>query len=117
MKTFFGSSNRKSIIRKCCVSLRNQLGYHINPLSANPSKWSNTLNQFVGKLPTNWLSVFDHFEGLALKRLRSRFYSSGTENSKDKTKYCSKLSFLLFARLICCIVHFVVLGVASKFCF
>ena len=31
-----------------------------NPLSANPTKWSNTLKQFVGKLSTNCLSVFDH---------------------------------------------------------
>ena len=41
----------------------------ISPLSANPPKWSNTLKQFVGKLPTNCLSVFDHFGGLALKGL------------------------------------------------
>ena len=41
----------------------------INPLSANPTKWSNTLNQFVGNLPTNCLSVFGHFVGLALKGL------------------------------------------------
>ena len=41
----------------------------IIPLSANFAKWSNTLKQFVGKLPTNWLSVFEHFAGLALKRL------------------------------------------------
>ena len=40
-----------------------------NPLSANPTKWSNTLKQFVGNLPTNCLSVFDHFKGLALKGL------------------------------------------------
>ena len=40
-----------------------------NPLSANPTKWSNTLKQFVGNLPTNCLSVFDHFVGLALKGL------------------------------------------------
>ena len=39
------------------------------PLSANPTKWSNTLKQFVGNLPTNCLSVFDHFVGLALKGL------------------------------------------------
>ena len=32
-----------------------------NPLSANPIKWSNTLKQFIGNLPTNCLSVFDHF--------------------------------------------------------
>ena len=38
-----------------------------NPLSANFTKWSKTLKQFVGKLPTNCLGVFDHFAGLALK--------------------------------------------------
>ena len=41
----------------------------LNPLSANPTKWSNTLKQFVGNMPTNCLSVFDHFVGLALKGL------------------------------------------------
>ena len=41
----------------------------INPLSANFTKWSNTLKQFVDKLPTNCLNVFDHYVGLALKRL------------------------------------------------
>ena len=39
---------------------------YVNPLSANPTKWSNTLKQFVGKLPTDCLSVFDHFVELAL---------------------------------------------------
>ena len=43
---------------------------HLNPLSANFKKWSNTLKQFVGKLPTNCLSVFGHFVELALKGLR-----------------------------------------------
>ena len=42
-------------------------GKLIDPLSANPIKWSNTLKQFVGNLPTNCLSVFDHFAILALK--------------------------------------------------
>ena len=41
----------------------------IIPLSANPTKWSNTLKQFVGNFPTNCFSVFDHFVGLALKGL------------------------------------------------
>ena len=41
----------------------------VNPLSANPTKWSNNLKQFVGNLPTNYLSMFDHFVGLTLKRL------------------------------------------------
>ena len=45
----------------------------LNPLSANLTKWSNTLKQFVGKLPTNCLSVFDHFVGLALKGLTFDF--------------------------------------------
>ena len=38
----------------------------IIPLSANPTKWSKTLKQFLGKLPTNCLSVFVHFVKLAL---------------------------------------------------
>ena len=42
----------------------------IKPFSANPTKWSNTLKQFVCNLPTHCLSVFDHFVKLALKGLR-----------------------------------------------
>ena len=45
----------------------------LNPLSANPTKWLNTLKQFVGKLPTNCLKVFGHFVGLALKGLKYTF--------------------------------------------
>ena len=41
----------------------------INPLSANPTQWSNTLKQFVSFLLTNCLSLFDHFVGLAYKGL------------------------------------------------
>ena len=41
-----------------------------NPLSANATKWSNTLKQFVAKQPTNCLNVFDYFVRLALKGLR-----------------------------------------------
>ena len=43
-----------------------------NPLSANPTKWLNTLKQFVGKLPSNCFSVFDHFLELGLKGLTKR---------------------------------------------
>ena len=39
----------------------------LNPLSANFAKWSNTLKQFVGKLSTNCLSVFDNTVGLEFK--------------------------------------------------
>ena len=40
-----------------------------NSLSTNFTKWSNTLKQFVSNLPTNCLSVFGNFVGLALKGL------------------------------------------------
>ena len=42
---------------------------NLNALSANFTQWSKTLKQLVGKLPTNCLTVFDHFVGLALKGL------------------------------------------------
>ena len=42
---------------------------YVNLLGTNPTKWSNTLKQFVGNLPTNCLNVFDHFVKLALKEL------------------------------------------------
>ena len=40
------------------------------PLSANSTKWPSTLKQFVSKLPTNCLSMFDHFRKLVLKGLK-----------------------------------------------
>ena len=40
---------------------------YFNSLSANPTKWPNIVKQFVGKLSTNCLSVFNHFVGLAYK--------------------------------------------------
>ena len=52
-----------------------------NPLSANPTKWLNTLKQFIGNLPTNCLSVFDHFVGLALKGLICGFHELLLPNS------------------------------------
>ena len=42
-----------------------------NPLSANSTKWSNILKQFVRKLPTNCFSVFDDFVGWILDFLHS----------------------------------------------
>ena len=39
-----------------------------NSLSANPTKWSNT-QAIRWLLPTNFLSVFNHFVGLAPKGL------------------------------------------------
>ena len=46
--------------------------YFFNPLSAKPTKWSNTLKQFVGIFPMNYLKVFNHFEGLASKGLKDK---------------------------------------------
>ena len=66
----FNRSKFPKIIRKNVKTLSmNSTLRHINPLSANFTKCSNKLKQFVGKLPVNCLSVFDHFVGLALKGL------------------------------------------------
>ena len=46
----------------------------VNPLSVNPTKWSNTLKQFIGNF-TNRLSVFDHFVGFALKRVKHSIFN------------------------------------------
>ena len=60
-----------------------------NPLSANSTKWSNTLKQFVGicRNLSNSLSVFDHFVGLALKGLNS-------ECKIDQANFIDWMSFL-----------------------
>ena len=42
-----------------------------NPLSVNHTKWSN--NSSACALPTNFLSVFDYFVGLAPKDLKTIF--------------------------------------------
>ena len=55
------TSNDVSPKRRICV----------NSLSANSTKCSNTLKYIVDKLPTNCLSVFDHFVKSALKGLSS----------------------------------------------
>ena len=80
----------------------------LNSLSANPTKWSNTLKQFVGNLPTNCLSVFDHFMNLALNGLISSllpkyFVQDGRSNNSSllsisgknalKTQYTYSLLF------------------------
>ena len=61
------------------------IDFNINPLSDNLTKWSNTLKQFVGNLPTNCLNGFDHFVKLALKGLTQLF--SEATLVLTKTKY------------------------------
>ena len=58
-----------------CKLIKSEIFQHMvmtvnNPLCANPTKWSNTLKQ----LPTNCLSVFDHFVGLVTKGLTCKTY-------------------------------------------
>ena len=71
----------------------------ISPLNANPIKWPNTLKQFVGKLPTNCLSVFGHFVNLALKGLVMGIWESTNMSVSFYIKvtvfYSSKIIFML----------------------
>ena len=73
----------------------NWMSNSFNPLSANPTKWSITLKQFIGILATNCLSVLDHFVGLALKRLRqittTEHTLQKTEVKTAETNICSKI--------------------------
>ena len=62
----------------------------VNPLSANPTKWSNTLRQFVRNFPTNCLSVFDGFVKLGLKGLKSTFFYMFTRKLGLVLKFIQK---------------------------
>ena len=68
------SWNRNLILLLKAVRKLNVLKIQLlNPLSGSPTKWSNTLKQFLGNMPTNWLSMFDHFVKLALEGLSSKY--------------------------------------------
>ena len=71
----------------------------LNPLSLSPKKQSNTLKEFFGKLPTNCLSVFDHFSGLALIGLLVYLYHICKTLSNTCRDYCFRklISSLLFS--------------------
>ena len=60
---------KTTINSKICITTYAFVLDPLEPFSANFTKCSSTLKQFVGNLPTNCLSVFDHFVGLALKGL------------------------------------------------
>ena len=83
---------------------------NLNRLSANFTKWSNTLKHFVGKLPTNCLSVFDHFVNLALKGLNFKRRNSVTiwrPISRDTRLRDTVLFwYIRFADLICKTTNF-----------
>ena len=80
------AENWKPLTTKTIISVK-----WFNPLSANPTIWSNALKQFVGKLLTNCLSIFAHFVGLALKGL-SAFFAS----RKIDLTHISNLSLFLW---------------------
>ena len=61
------------------MNIHRDLVNNLNPLSATYTKWPNTHKQFIGNLPTNCLSVFDYFVGLALKGIKAK--------RLDKIKY------------------------------
>ena len=67
---YYGKCNHYVLINCIRYCIRGELiQNYFNSLSTNLQKWSNTQKQFIGNLPTNCLSVFDHSGKLALKRL------------------------------------------------
>ena len=61
LQSYISSLKDKSNSFKLRLITPTEVSKCINPFRANPTKWSNTLKQFVDNLPTNCLSVFDHF--------------------------------------------------------
>ena len=64
----------------------------VSHLNTNRTKWSNTLKQFVGKLLTDCLSVFNHFVGLVLKGL-SLSMTRLIPKSESQTAIVTQLTF------------------------
>ena len=62
----------------------------INSLSANPTKWSNTLKQFVGKILTNCLSLIILWGWRLRVKISRNKYLKTTENP------VSNMSTILF---------------------
>ena len=62
---------------------------YFNPISPNPTKWSNTLKQFVSSLAMKCVSVFYHFMRFWLKGLTTliAFHICGLRRTQDPHKY------------------------------
>ena len=56
----------ENLLTKLLAKIAKYFG--LTPLNANPTKWSDT-QTIRQQQPTNCLSAFDHFVGLALKGL------------------------------------------------
>ena len=76
----------------------------LNPLKASPTNWSNTLKQFVGKLPTNCLSIFGHFVGLVLK---------GGNQTEPITAWYSPFSYRRFSNVFRDYKNIMCIGVST----
>ena len=74
--------------------------FRLNPLSADPTKWSNTLKQFVGFC---WriIWVFDHFVGLALEELMRKSWKGNHIVCAVLEKLGYQVSPSLFVALHC----------------
>ena len=65
----------------------------VKPLSANPTKWPNTL-----QFPTNCFSVFDHFVALALQGLkyyliRTKIFTKNSKHRRNELFYSAHAFF------------------------
>ena len=58
-------------LRPCNLQVSRTFFSELNPLSATPTKWSNTLKTIRREKPTHCLSVCEYFVGLALKGLQN----------------------------------------------
>ena len=99
------NSNDKCLVYllTCNICLKQYVGQTVeefNPLSANFIRWSNTLKRFVGKFPTSFFSVFDHFVGLALKGFSTYRTIKGAMvvNIKNMAHVCSNTFLSIFLR-------------------
>lgn len=80
------------------IKIGNQFQGSLNPLSANPIKWSNALKHFFGNLLTKCLSGFDHFMRFVLKGLKTwngKIYIGWYHNRECGIYWSVRIAFLL----------------------
>ena len=102
MKLFIMHESVNIEITLQCVQCYNNLRtmqLSFNPLSAKPTKWSNTLKQFVFNLPTNCLNVFDHFVILPRKGLKKTEFV--IHNQREKLQNAHRISSSFITGHIC----------------
>ena len=81
---------------------------NINRLSANPTKWSNTLKQLSSAFANELFELFDNFVGLARKRLTTKIMEPLVWRCFSclhrwlRTGSCNKNSAIVFSPNISC---------------